>query len=134
MEVLTTEKLLLGYIALAILQFFFFLTMKRRTLFFIKEVGINFKYYPKHYVLPCHFVRKFFRLKKEKIAKYLYCSLCISLAFFISIVIVPIIGVSAFFSQYISAYIAMIIFWMDILIGLLVTIALCIISHFYKKR
>ena len=128
------EKILLIYAGLSLVQSGFFTAMKRRTLFFIKEVGINFKYYPKYYVLPCHFVRKFFRLIKERIAKYLYCSLCISLAFFISIFIVPIIGVSAFFSQYISAYIAMIIFWMDVLIGLLVTIALCIISHFYKKR
>ena len=128
------EKILLIYAGLSLVQWGFAVVMKRRTMFFIKEVGINFKNYPKHYVLPCNFVRKFFRLKREKIAKYLYYSLCISLAFFISIVIVPIVGVSAFFSQYISLYIAMVILWMDILIGVLVTIALCIISHFYKKR
>lgn len=37
-----------------------------------RDVGIKEKYYPKHYVVPCGFIRRQFHLTKQKILKFSY--------------------------------------------------------------
>lgn len=44
-----------------------------------KEVRTNFKFYPKHYIMPPRWIRKMFSLPKREMAKYLVFHLYLSL-------------------------------------------------------
>jgi len=46
----------------------------------IVEVGINPRFYPKGYTQPKKWMKKFFRIKKQMIPKYLYIQLVLSIA------------------------------------------------------
>lgn len=47
----------------------------------IKEVGFHKKYYPKRYIMPSRRFRKFFKLKKIEIPKWLYLEFCMSFVY-----------------------------------------------------
>lgn len=47
----------------------------------IKKVGINRKYYPKGYIMPGRKIRKLFKLKKQEIPRWTYCSILYSFGY-----------------------------------------------------
>lgn len=47
----------------------------------IERVGYHRKHYPKGYILPSRRIRKFFKLKKKEIPKWLYVELLMSIYF-----------------------------------------------------
>ncbi len=47
----------------------------------LKEIGINEKYYPKHYILPGRKIRKLFGLNKREIPKWLYADFILPIIF-----------------------------------------------------
>ncbi len=55
----------------------------------IEEIKTNFRFFPKHYVLPPRWIRKRFKLKKEEIPKFLLCRLLGSTLCFILSFIMP---------------------------------------------
>ena len=77
------EKNLGLWLLIGIFYVAIYITLKKKVVYFIKDVGVNFKYYPKHYVLPNRFARKIFNLKKEKIPTYLYVSLWLTFLFLV---------------------------------------------------
>lgn len=57
-----------------------FFGFRRSALIMIVEVGINPRFYPKGYTQPKKWMKKFFRIKKQMIPKYLYIQLVLSIA------------------------------------------------------
>lgn len=49
----------------------------------IKEIGINSRYYPKHYIIPKRWMKNLFHIKQRAIPRYLYFELLLSLFFLI---------------------------------------------------
>lgn len=47
----------------------------------IEQIGYHRKHYPKGYILPSRRIRKFFKLKKKEIPKWLYVELLMSIYF-----------------------------------------------------
>lgn len=60
-----------------------FLTCKNSALGMIKRIRRNEKYYPSKYVIPPRFIRKFFRIFKTPIPKFLLTEFYFSLLFLI---------------------------------------------------
>lgn len=53
----------------------------------IKEIGFHKKYYPQRYIMPNRKIRKFFKIEKRYIPKWLYYELLISFVYVILFVI-----------------------------------------------
>ena len=49
----------------------------------IKEIGINSRYYPKHYITPKRWMRNFYHVTQRMIPRYLYFELMVSIFFLI---------------------------------------------------
>lgn len=45
-----------------------------------KDIRTNFKFYPRHYMMPPRWMRKIFSLPKKEMAKFLVCRLLFSVA------------------------------------------------------
>lgn len=56
---------------------------RNSTVGMVEEIGINSRYYPKHYIIPKRWVRKLFHIKQHSIPRYLYFELLVSLSFLI---------------------------------------------------
>ena len=56
----------------------------------IKEIGINSRYYPKHYIIPKRWMKNLFHIKHRVIPRYLYFELLVSL-FFLSLGLINIV-------------------------------------------
>ena len=65
----------------------FFYVIAKVMLRFQRAMGIDEKFYPKHYITPPWFVRKEFGLDKRKVLIYICCLLYISNIFLINLFI-----------------------------------------------
>lgn len=65
----------------AILSLFTYLNCRTSTKGMIKEIGINERFYPKRYVVPCNFIAKHFRIGKKKIPRFLYIRLYVAIVY-----------------------------------------------------
>ena len=70
------------YLGVTVLSFF---NCRNSTVGMIKEIGINSqsRYYPKHYIIPKRWMRKFFHINQRTIPRYLYFELLVSVFFLI---------------------------------------------------
>ena len=70
------------YLGVTVLSFF---SCRNSTVGMIKEIGINSqsRYYPKHYIIPKRWMRKFFHINQRTIPRYLYFELLVSVFFLI---------------------------------------------------
>lgn len=57
------------------------LTTKNFAKGMIKEIGVNRRYYPKHYAIPKRWIRKIFKLEKKEIPRFLCNEFVVSLFF-----------------------------------------------------
>ena len=71
-------KLLFMFLGISLLSFWKF---KNVTQEMIKEIGINKRFFPKHYVHPNRVIKRFFKIKQRKIPKYLYIEAYITIIF-----------------------------------------------------
>lgn len=53
----------------------------------IRQVGLNVKYWPKHYIVPNKKIRRLYDLKKQEIPKWCYYQLLLSYVYIILFVI-----------------------------------------------
>lgn len=56
-------------------------TVKNFAIGMIKEIGINRRYYPKHYAIPRRWIRKVFELEKREIPRFICNEFVVSLFF-----------------------------------------------------
>ena len=47
----------------------------------LREIGFHKKYYPKRYIMPGRRFRKFFRLRKSEIPKWIYIEFCMTFVY-----------------------------------------------------
>lgn len=59
------------------------LNCRNSTVGMIKEIGINSRYYPKHYVIPKRWMKNLFQIKQRAIPRFFYFELLLSLFFLI---------------------------------------------------
>lgn len=59
------------------------LNCKNSAMGMIERIGINSRYYPKHYIIPKRWIRNFFQIKPRVIPRYLYFELLVSIFFLI---------------------------------------------------
>lgn len=57
------------------------LTTKNFAKGMIKEIGVNRRYYPKHYAIPRRWIRKVFELEKREIPRFICNEFVVSLFF-----------------------------------------------------
>lgn len=60
-----------------------YMDCRNSTVGMIKEIGINSRYYPKHYIIPKRWMKNLFHIKQRVIPRYLYFELLVSLFFII---------------------------------------------------
>lgn len=97
---------------------------------YIKKIGINWDFYPKHYIVPCEFIRKFFCLKKEEILKFIYYEFFVTISY---LLIVPIAVLMYIVSQYNLRFIRN-FFVVVCMIVILNFVLVFIISSFYNRK
>ena len=96
-----------------------------------KEIRINFKFYPKNYMIPPHWLRKMFSLPKREMAKFLVLQLFFSIA---SIVIGTINVVLFLINSSTSINIARCLLMFQMCWGIVYTIVFLILFRKYKQR
>ena len=99
-----------------------FSAVKSKTKRFIKHLGINFKFYPKHYILPNRLFRKIFELKKEKIPKHLYFSLWFAFALVIMAFVAPILFLVMPMAAIASVVVCGVLYSLDVLMMYIISI------------
>ena len=69
---------------------------RNMTVNMIEDIGINHRsrYYPKHYIAPQKWMRKFFHINQRVIPRYLYFELFVSLFFLILGLFTTVIGLA----------------------------------------
>lgn len=69
---------------------------RNMTVNMIEDIGINHRsrYYPKHYIAPKKWMRKFFHINQRVIPRYLYFELFVSLFFLILGLFTTVIGLA----------------------------------------
>lgn len=69
---------------------------RNMTVNMIEDIGINHRsrYYPKHYIAPKKWMRKFFHINQRVIPRYLYSELFVSLFFLILGLFTTVIGLA----------------------------------------
>ena len=98
-----------------------------------EDIGINSRFYPKHYIILKKWMRKLFHIKQHVIPRYLYLELLVSLFFFIlgvfnTVIFIAVVVVG--FDKAIVGYLIM--FHMCIII--INTIFFTIMSLIFKKE
>lgn len=95
-----------------------------------KELGVNSKNQSKYYVIPSRFIRKFFRLKKQKMLKHfviafylIFCYLQLSPISFI-----------LYFFIYENKFIYMSIMFSEMIIDLFIIVYIIIVYLIFKNR
>lgn len=96
-----------------------------------KEIRINFKFYPKHYMMPPHWLRKMFSLTKREMAKFLVLQLYFSIA---SIAIGTINAVLFLVNSSTSVNIARCLLMFQMCWGIVYTIVFLILFRKFKQR
>lgn len=96
----------------------------------IEDIKTNFKFFPKHYIMPPRWMREHFALKKTEIPKFLFFRLLISLLHLILIPVQIIVYVILRFDPFVVY---------DFVLASCVyvipdTIVFIIFSRVYKKR
>lgn len=74
------SELIFFYLGITVLSF---MNCRNSTVGMIKEIGIDSRYYPKHYIIPKRWMRNFFHINQRTIPRYLYFELLVSLSFLI---------------------------------------------------
>ena len=85
MDIMTRIQLALGLSIVYIIGFYRYYRITAKLE--IEKIKTNFKFYPKHYVLPPRWIRKHFKLKKKSIPKFIMFRLYLAVAF---IALIPI--------------------------------------------
>lgn len=80
-------ELILFYLGFSVLSC---MACRNSTVGMIEEIGINSRYYPKHYIIPKRWMKNLFHIKQRVIPRYLYFELLVSL-FFLSLGLINIV-------------------------------------------
>ena len=87
--------------------------LKASTIFTANQIKTNFKYYPKHYVLPPRWLRKHYKLKKTEIPKYWLFRLYVA---FVIKILSPVATLVALFSLLNSTVVSALIFFPPVIL------------------
>lgn len=96
----------------------------------IEETGTNSYLYPKHFIVPKRWIKKFFKIKDRVIPKYLYFELYLSLFFLIYAMVSIAISIAFNGSKIVSEILIAIIYGLEIT-GLILN---AVMSLIFKKN
>ncbi len=68
-----------GVICALVLPVIVFFDYKNSAIEIIKKIGINSKYYPKHYVSVNRWMKKFYKIRESQVPWYLYIRLILAI-------------------------------------------------------
>lgn len=71
----------LAFMGLALLSFF---NCRNSAVGILSEAGFNQRYYPKHYITPHRWMKKFYKLKQSSIPKYVFLEFYMAIIFALS--------------------------------------------------
>ena len=98
-----------------------------------EDIGINSRFYPKHYIILKKWMRKLFHIKQHVIPRYLYLELLLSLLFFILGMfntVIFIVDMAVGFDKTVEGYLIM----FHVCLIIIDTIFFTIMSLIFKKE